>query len=302
MNKLHVIDLHFLGIRETIAAFLIESPDGLVLIETGPHSTVGQIEKYLNRNGFEPEDIKHVLLSHIHLDHGGAAWYFAAKGATVYVHPSGYSHLVNPEKLMKSAKRIYQDDMDRLWGEMHPIPAEQLVVVEHQQAIHLGGCSFVPHYTPGHAIHHLAWQWDHRLFSGDVAGVKIGDGPVVPPCPPPDINIEDWKKSIELIRGLEISVIFLTHFGQITEIDAHLNQLVNILDDWADWMKPYFDKALPQEQITPLFQDYTKQQLLAEGLDDYGIEQYEGANPSWMSVAGLMRYWRKKAEREASGT
>lgn len=291
---IHILDLHFLDHTDTIASFLIETSEGPILIETGPHSTFDQLKKEVSRVGHQIEDIKHVFLTHIHLDHAGAAWAMAELGATIYVHPFGYKHLQNPVKLMESARRIYQDQMDRLWGEMKLIPEDKLIKVEHGEAIQIGDTKVISHHTPGHAVHHIAWQIDEQLFCGDVAGVKIGDGIVVPPCPPPDINVEDWQESIKKIKAIAPKEIYLTHFGKVTDILPHLDALEKRLLAWANWMKPHFEAQNKPEDITPLFQEYVKQELLAAGIDQEGLAQYEGANPSWMSVAGLLRYWRKK--------
>src|SRR5690554_5577927 len=200
MEKINIIDLNFLEEKQTIAAFLVESEGGPVLVETGPESTWPQLESGINRLGYQISDIHHVLLSHIHFDHAGAAWKMAAAGARVYVHPLGLPHLASPERLWQSAAKIYGDDMDRLWGEMRPIPTNRLQEVQHGEKLELEGLDFKALHTPGHAIHHIAWQLGEVLFTGDVAGVKINKGPVVPPCPPPDINIEAWKESIAMLK------------------------------------------------------------------------------------------------------
>ncbi len=289
-----IIDLEFLGHKETIAAFLIESSEGPILIETGPHSTLPTLKKGIEDAGHSFNDVKHVFLSHIHLDHAGAAWAFAEYGATIYLHPFGKRHMENPEKLLASAKMIYKDDMDRLWGTLKPIAEVQLHTVAHNETIKIGNVKLKALFTPGHAVHHIAWAFGKILFTGDVAGVKIGKGIVVPPCPPPDINIEDWKSSIKLIKQKRFDSLYLTHFGEITNPKEHLQELEGRLSNWANWMKPYFDKGADPKSVTPLFQEYVKKQLLSGGIDGESIERYESANPSWMSVAGLMRYWRKK--------
>ncbi|MEL6636277.1 MAG: MBL fold metallo-hydrolase [Bacteroidota bacterium] len=295
MSTIRVIDLHFLGNRETIAAFLVETTAGPVLIETGPHSTLAHLEKGLARHGYQCRDVQHVFLTHIHLDHAGAAWYFASLGATVYVHPRGHKHLANPEKLMNSARMIYRDKMDELWGEMRPIPDERLRAVADGEAFAIGERTFRAHHTPGHAVHHIAWQLDDQLFAGDVAGVRIGLGPVVPPCPPPDINVEDWQASIRKILALDLKEVHLTHYGTVREIEAHFQALENNLLEWATWMKPHFDGGSDPQEITPVFQAYVKESLIAAGVDAEGLRQYEGANPAWMSVVGLLRYWKVRA-------
>jgi len=292
---MHTIDLKFLGIPNTIASFLIESSDGPFLIETGPYSTFPHLKRGLQKAGYTPEDIQHVFLTHIHLDHAGAAWAFAQNGAQVYMHPFGERHMENPEKLMSSARRIYQDKMDELWGAMHPINGEQITTVDDNATLEVGQHEIKAIYSPGHAVHHIAWLIDDTLFTGDVAGVKIADGMVVPPCPPPDINIEDWDASIARIRELAPRRLFLTHFGEVTDVSAHLHELEERLHQWAEWMRPKFESGDAMETITPAFEKMVRQQLADFGIDKQGIEKYEAANPPWMSVAGLLRYWKKKS-------
>jgi glyoxylase-like metal-dependent hydrolase (beta-lactamase superfamily II) len=292
--NIKVLDLHFLGLDHTIASFLIETSEGPILVEVGPHSTFSAMQSSLAAHGYQVSDVKHVFLTHIHLDHAGSAWAFAQQGATVYVHPSGYAHLNDPSKLMNSARMIYKDDMDRLWGEMHEIPQDKLLAVEHQQVFRIGDLEIQALHTPGHAIHHIAWKVGNEIFTGDVAGVKINGGPVVPPCPPPDINIEHWEASIQLLRDQNPAAIWLTHYGRIENVSGHLDALGTILRDWANWMKPYFESGDSVEHITPIFQAYTFGQLRAAGVSEADIQLYEAANPSWMSVTGLLRYWKKK--------
>ncbi|MEM6964268.1 MAG: MBL fold metallo-hydrolase [Bacteroidota bacterium] len=295
---IHTIDLKFKDNHNAIASFLVETDKGPILIETGPHSTYPHLQKGIEKAGYQPSDIQHVFLSHIHLDHAGAAWAFAELGAKIYVHPRGAKHLISPERLMSSAKRIYQDQMDSLWGQMNPIPEIQVIICEDQCVYDFGNVTLKGWYTPGHAVHHIAWQMGTALFAGDVAGVRINNGMIVPPCPPPDINIEDWIASLNLIRGLELEEIYLTHFDKITDIKDHLNILEKRLIGWSNWIKPYFDEKTEIQTIIPLFSAYVINELRAFGIDEVGIQKYEAANPAWMSVAGLLRYWKKKTERE----
>ena len=297
----HVIDLNFQGYHGAIASFIIPTNEGPVLIETGPHSTLPYLESGVSKLGYQLSDIKHVLLSHIHLDHAGAAWYLARQGAKIYVHTMGYRHLSNPERLMASAARIYGDQMDSLWGTMEAISDNQLVQVVDDQPIEIGNRIFIPWYTPGHAIHHIAWQLDETLFTGDVAGVKISNGPVMPPCPPPDIDIELWIESLDLIRGLELDRLQLTHFGAVKDIPNHLDKLQDQLIGWSQWIKPYWEAQTPASEITEPFQEFVAKYLLASGLSEAEIKIYEAANPSWMSVYGLLRYWERRPKGSIPG-
>jgi glyoxylase-like metal-dependent hydrolase (beta-lactamase superfamily II) len=296
--KIHTLDLGFLNVENAIAAFVVEGPAGLALVETGPASTLPQLKAALKKYNWQISDFQHVFLSHIHFDHAGAAWAFAEKGAKIYVHPKGLPHLAAPEKLYNSARMIYGEQMDVLWGPMHPILETQLYAPSHGEIIHMAGLRFRAWFTPGHAVHHIAWEvsapGEAVLFTGDVAGVKIGDGPVAPPCPPPDINVEDWQASIQLMRELPVEMLYLTHFGKITEKKAHLDALERRLLAWANWMKPYAEQQSSPEQIVPLFEKFVAGELISLGVNEADRKRYETANPAFMSVAGLLRYWRKK--------
>ncbi|WP_422360966.1 MBL fold metallo-hydrolase [Reichenbachiella sp.] len=294
MPEIKIIDLHFKNLDHAIASYLLPTNEGPILIETGPYSTYPKLKKGVEDLGYEMKEIKHVFLTHIHLDHAGAAWALAETGANIYLHPFGAKNMEDPSRLMESATRIYGDQMDTLWGQMKQIPANQLIQVEDQQSFEFGEVQIKSLHTPGHAKHHIAWQVGDVIFTGDVAGVKIDKGPVVPPCPPPDINLEDWKASINILREAKPSALYLTHYNQITDIADHLTALENILDDWAAWIQKQMRANLTNEEMVPLFMKYTAEQLRNAGLDEPTIELYEAANPSWMSVAGLVRYWTKK--------
>lgn len=294
--NIHILDLDFLDESSSIASFLFESTDGLVLIESGPETTFQHLQKAIADKGFDWKDVRHVLLTHIHFDHAGAAWKFAQNGAVIYVHPMGLPHLQNPEKLWNSAKMIYGEDMERLWGNMEPIDESLLIAADDEDVLGIGELEIRVHYTPGHAVHHNAYQLGNIIFTGDVAGVKIHHGPVVPPCPPPDINVGLWKKSIEKLKNLEPEKLYLTHFGVVKDVEKHLTELENILDDWANWMKPHFDAGSSAEETTPQFMEYTKNQLKMSGVSGEDLIRYEYANPSWMSVTGLLRYWKLKEQ------
>src|SRR6478672_2418341 len=154
-----------------------------------------------------------VVLSHIHLDHAGAAWRFAELGAAIHVHPRGARHLIDPSRLMESATRIFGDEMGRLWGEMRPIPHDKVCVAEDGGAVQVGRYEVRALATPGHASHHNVYHWDDDLFGGDVAGVRLDGGPPVPPFVPPELHIESWLESIARMRALGATRLYLPHFG-----------------------------------------------------------------------------------------
>lgn len=294
-----IIDLLFQKTPNSTAAFFVDTSEGPVIIETGPHSTLPQIEQFLSTKNYTLSDVKHVFITHIHLDHAGAAWAFAKEGAMIYLHPFGKKHMIDPSKLLASAQRIYKDKMLELWGELHAIPSDQLHTLENGEKITLGDTPFIAWHTPGHAVHHLSIQIEKELIAGDVAGVKIGDGGlVVPPCPPPDINIEHWINSIGVLEELDLDTVYLTHFGKVTDLPTHFAALKFILKDWSDWIHPYFKKGKNYEEIIPAFHEYTLQQLKDFGVQKEIIKSYEKSNPTAMSVVGLLRYWKKKYERK----
>ncbi len=289
------MDLHFKGKKNGIASFLVETGEGPVLVETGPHSTYTRLSKEILRLGYSAEAVKHVFLTHIHLDHAGAAWCFAEHGAQIYVHPLGYKHLHDPSRLLASAIRIYGDEMDRLWGTLKPIASNLLSQVGHKETLHIGNTAFKAWHTPGHAKHHIAWQVDDALFTGDVAGVSIHNGPVIPPCPPPDIDIELWKKSLALIANLKnVNTYYLTHFGPVTNLNTHRRNLESALDTYASFIYPYYKSGKTYDDIVPQFGKFVQEFLVEGGMHPQDAASYEAANPSNMSVSGLLRYWSLK--------
>lgn len=292
-----VLDTHFQDTSSVIAAYLIESDDGLILIETGPDTVFENLKTAIAGAGYDWRDVKHVLLTHIHFDHAGGAWEFAENGAQIYVHPKGLPHLNDPTKLWNSAKRIYKENMEQLWGKMKPIDQNLLTPVDEGDILSINTIEFKVLYTPGHAIHHNAYQLGNVIFTGDVAGVKIDNGPVQPPCPPPDIDIETWKASIEKLKNSDPEKLYLAHFGPVAQPQDHLTQLEKLLQDWKDWMKPYFEQNTPAGEITPKFVEYTKNQLKKAGVSEAEtLDRYDKGNPTYMSVTGLLRYWKLKTE------
>ena len=213
--QIHILDTRQLGYAGIVAATALETSDGIALFDAGPESTFGNVIADLRKAGFDAKDVRHVFLSHIHFDHAGAACRFAQPGVTIYVHPRGAPHLTDPTKLVESATRIFGSDMERLWGKIAPVPAERVKILEDHDVVRLPPFEIRAIATPGHASHHHVYQWDDNVFGGDIAGVRIGNGPPIPPFVPPELHIESWRESIAKIRKLNPANLYLPHFGRI---------------------------------------------------------------------------------------
>lgn len=288
------LDLNFQGRPHAIASYLIRTGDAVVLIESGPGSTLAGLEAGLAKEGLSPRHVTHVLLTHIHLDHAGAAGWLAGQGAQVFVHPVGAPHMLNPEKLIASATRIYGDKMDSLWGEFLPVPQDQLVIPNDAQAIRIGNVEFIPLNTPGHAEHHFSYLFEDVIFSGDVGGVRIpGYQYLRVPMPPPELHIERWYESVAILRKQKAAYIAPTHFGIFDDVDWHLREIEKGLDSAARWLDEVMPSAPPVEELRQSFTDWMMKEGEAVGLDAETVKVYELANPLGMSADGLLRYWKK---------
>lgn len=293
----YIIDALHLGSPNVICVALVESgPNELVIVDSGPESVFNSVVAGIRKLGFQPEHVRHLLASHVHLDHTGGAWRWAEKfGTKIYVHPKGAPHLVDPARLVASATRIYGDKMDYLWGTVGAIPAERVIAVDDGAVLRFGSRQFRVLYTPGHAQHHNSYwlETEKTLFAGDVAGVLIRQGPPIPPFPPPDIHLESWKESLDKIRALKAVSLHVTHFGRVDDPIRSLDALEKRLFGWADWMKQRLVESKSETEIIPEFQKFTESELLSNGAKPEDLSTYEQADPASMSVSGLIRYWRK---------
>ena len=290
----HILDTRQLGRPGIIAATALETIDGIALFDTGPESTFDNIAAELRTIGAAPEDVRHVFLSHIHFDHAGSAWRFAELGGTVYVHPRGARHLIDPAKLIDSATRIFGDDMPKLWGRIAPVAAERLHVLEDGDVVRVGATEVRAIETPGHASHHHVYHWDENVFGGDVAGVRIGSGPAIPPFVPPELHVESWLQSIDKIRALAPANLYLPHFGLVNaDVAAHFDQLEERVRRWSQWFRDPMRRGEDEPQLIEPFADYEAADLLAGGASEENVRDYETADPSFMAVTAALRYWRK---------
>ena len=295
-STIHTLDLDFQGTPGVIASYLILHEDGAVLVESGPGSTTGALEAGLAEHGLTPGDVTDVLLTHIHLDHAGAAGWLAERGVTVHAHHVGTPHLLSPEKLLASAARIYGDDMDRLWGDFLPVPDDRLVALHDGDRIEIGDLRFDVVETPGHAYHHVAYRFGDTCFTGDVAGVRLrGSDHVALPLPPPEINLDLWRASLQRLRALGIKRLVPTHFGFYTDVARHLEAVTHAVADAQAWAAETIPQAPSDEALRKLVTAWLRERALREGVTEETWRRYETANPSWMAAAGLRRYWKKHA-------
>jgi glyoxylase-like metal-dependent hydrolase (beta-lactamase superfamily II) len=293
-TRIVTLDLNFQGRSHAIASFLIRHGDAVVLVESGPGSTLPALEAGLAKEGLSPRNVTHILLTHIHLDHAGAAGWLASQGAEIYVHPVGAPHMLNPEKLIASATRIYGGRMESLWGEFLPVPENQLKVPQDAEEIVIGNLKFVPINTPGHAEHHYCYLFEDILFCGDVGGVRIpGYQYLRVPMPPPELHLERWHKSIARIRKEKFARIAPTHFGIFDDPQWQLDEVEKGLDSASRWLEHAMPAQPPIEELRQSFTDWMMKEGEQIGLDMDVVKAYELANPLGMSADGLLRYWKK---------
>jgi glyoxylase-like metal-dependent hydrolase (beta-lactamase superfamily II) len=272
-----LIDLFHTGVERSVAAYLLDTGDGPALFDCGPASTIDALKRGLAEHGLELADIRHLLLSHIHLDHAGATGVLVREHPALQVHVSeiGAPHLVSPERLERSARRLYGDTFDALWGELAPVPAEN---------VHVAGDRVVGlecFASPGHASHHISYlDRDGTLYAGDAAGVRIQPHRwVMPPTPPPDLDVEAWQRTIEEFERREPERLALIHFGVADDPQRHLAELRLELYDWADFVR---GGATEDE-----FVEYVRTEMRDSGENP---SDYDAAIPLWQSYQGLKRW------------
>ncbi len=279
---MRVIDLMHLGRERVIGCWQV----GDVLIDPGPTSGLPTLLEALE--GQEPRAL---LLTHIHLDHAGASGALVRRwpGLEVYVHSRGARHMVDPSRLVLSAKRLYGDNMDRFWGEMIPVPERNLRVIDDGDQL-LDG-RFLVAYTPGHAWHHVSYLHEGTAFVGDVGGVRIPHSSLtIPPTPPPDIDLEAWHRSIELLAGWAPERLAMTHFGESTDVEGQLEELGERLDAWV---------ALVRDRGEEAFLAHVRAEIERCAGPDLLPAYTLAAEPEQM-YSGLERYLQKRAEADGS--
>jgi glyoxylase-like metal-dependent hydrolase (beta-lactamase superfamily II) len=282
-----LLDLRHLGRERVIGAYLLVG-DEPALVDCGPASCVETLQAALADHGVGVRDLRHLVLTHIHLDHAGAAGSLVDANPDLVVHLSeiGAPHLVEPERLERSARRLYGEDFDRLWGELRPVPEANVRVLE-DRVLELEAFP-----TPGHASHHVSFLApDGTCFSGDATGVRIMPARhIAPVSPPPDIDVEAWERTLDAVGERHPALLCLPHFGVVEDVEGHLAEMRRRLRVWADRVR---NGATEEEFVRAAKEE------LREEADPNSAEAYQQAGPFWQSYAGLRRYWDKRAAAAA---
>ena len=297
MSEPTIIDTKMHGFEGITGTFLLRGRDRVALVETGPKSVVDNVLAGLEREGIT--ELDWIVVTHIHLDHAGAAGTLAQRfpGATVAVHSVGAPHLVDPSKLWASATRIYGESMETLWGGIDPLPQDRIKIIEDGDIIDLGGRTLTALETPGHAGHHHAYLDDETgaMFTGDALGVSPqGIDAFRPATPPPEFNLEMALASIQKIRRADPTALWLTHFGPAEAgVDEACMQAADALSQWAVWVEAARRTSRDLDDVTAGVQEDDRREL-AGRLDDEAATRMEMTTSYRMNVSGYMRYFDKK--------
>lgn len=294
--ELTLIDLEHLGERDSVTAYLLESSEGPVIVDPGPAATLPRLRTGLEQRGYQLGDLRALLLTHIHLDHAGASGTLARANPklVVHVHEKGAPHLAEPSKLVNSATRLYGDRMEALWGEILPVPMDQINVVSGGELLSIGGLNLEVAYTPGHAWHHVSYL-DRRTgvaFVGDTAGLRGPRVPVIlPVTPPPDFDLSAWLESIDRILLWQPNRIALTHFGTWSDPAQHFAALREGLLAWAGYAKETLTLPGSDEDRVRFFVERLHQWIEGRAPTAHAASFLGAAGPEacWQ---GLARYWR----------
>jgi glyoxylase-like metal-dependent hydrolase (beta-lactamase superfamily II) len=293
------VDLNFLGRPGIIATAVLQAAGGVAIVDPGPSTTLDGLLKSLGAQGITVRDVRQVLLTHIHLDHAGATGSLLQMNPAidVFVHERGARHLVDPSKLVASATRLYGEDMDRLWGAVLPVPAARITSLRGGERLSAGGRELEVAPTPGHALHHVSYfdRSSGVAFVGDTAGIRRGDGSyIMPPTPPPDIDLEAWRESADRILAWEPETLFLTHFGPFRGARMHFQELFERLDSWSGIVRRLLaDASIDEQERERRFVEEGRLEI-RRTVGEGEAEQYTRAGRLDYSWQGLARYWRPR--------
>lgn len=293
------IDLEYLGKPLVIASCLLEGEGGTALVDPGPATAVAALRRKLAQRGLSVADLHAILLTHIHLDHCGATGTLVAENPRllVYVHQRGAPHMIDPTRLLRSATQLYGDDMQRLWGEFLPVPAENVRALAGGERLKLGGRTLAVVYTPGHAYHHVSYldSATGLAFVGDTAGIRIANRAyVLPFAPPPDIDLERWAASLDEIRARRPERLFHTHFGPAAPVEEQLSEFWERLQRWSDAVRRSLEEDGADAARAMRFAQEVEADL-RQRFSEEDASAYMRSSPLELCWYGLARYWRKRA-------
>ena len=298
-SGLDYVDLNFLGRPAIIATGILHGAAGVALVDPGPATTLPTLEQELGRKGITFRDVRQLLITHIHLDHAGATGTIVERHPhiDVFVHERGAPHMIDPSKLLNSAGRLYGQDMDRLWGDVRPVPAARIRVLKGGEALDVAGRELRVEYTPGHASHHVSF-FDARsrvAFVGDTAGIRRGSAAyVMPPTPPPDIDLDAWQGSRDKILAWDPDTLFLTHFGPVHGARQHMQAMFENLAEWSRIVRRLLaDTSLDDSVRQTRFADEAAG-ILRRRVGPAEADGYMRAGGLNYSYQGLARYWRRR--------
>ena len=297
-SGLSYFDLDFMQLPRIIATAVVHGPGEVALIDPGPSSTLPRLRATLAAAGISMGDVTTVLLTHIHLDHAGATGTLVKElpKLRVFVHEKGAPHMANPDKLVASASRLYGSEMDRLWGEVRPVPAANMEILQGGERMAVGHRMFDVEYTPGHASHHVSYfdRDSGVAFVGDTAGIRLmAGGFVLPPTPPPDIDLEAWDRSLARIERWRADTLLLTHFGPSSPVAGHLSALRDHIGLASTLVQQSLAREGEDADREKWYADELRRELIRR-MNVADAHAYEVAGRFDLNWRGLARYWRKK--------
>jgi glyoxylase-like metal-dependent hydrolase (beta-lactamase superfamily II) len=296
LNGIYLVDTNHLGFTGTVGVYILPGNNGFALIETGPGSTLVTIKQSIATLGLELANLKAILVTHIHLDHAGAAGQLASEtGATLYVQERGARHLIDPSRLLASAERIYGDKMQTLWGTMAPAPQENVVALFGDERLNILGHDIDVLYTPGHASHHVSFLLrGETLFTGDAAAIYFAGSSVIRPAlPPPEVDLEKWESSIKRMLAAKPKRLLLTHYGEVQDAEGHLRQVIERNQKWAELVLVGMQQGEDAKGLEQRLHDLSLQELTTDGASAEVIQRHLITSNNEMTATGLMRYWHK---------
>ncbi len=294
-----LLDTNHMGFTGTVGVYLLPAGDGsksFAIVETGPGSTTNNLKKAIYEAGFDFDNLTHILVTHIHLDHAGAAGALSAQtGAKVYVHELGYRHMHDPTRLIASARRIYRDKMDMLWGDMVAIPKERLQALDGGDRLDILGHKISVIYTPGHANHHVSFVLeDGSIFTGDSAAIKfVGSSIIRPAFPPPELNLDIWPETVSKMLAAKPSRLLLTHFGEVKDAQGHLNALQARHDKWSNVVLEALRNGKETAEIIEIIKNVGEAELNEDNAPASVFERHAITSDYEMTTTALVRYWTK---------